>query len=151
MATAHPQPRAAQGSFRAALEGLFAARTGGAHLLNVKTVGKPTEATFVYGEKTLMEWSKTIDGGDGQIGTIYMIGDNPASDIQGANNFKSRHGTVWKSILVESGIHVAGTKPAHEPNTIMKNVKEAVELALRDSKLSDLRHIPDDNAGSGSS
>ncbi|KAN0115156.1 HAD-superfamily hydrolase [Hyaloscypha variabilis] len=143
-ATAHPQPRAAQGSFRAALEGLFAARTGGAQLLNLTTVGKPTEETYTYGEKTLMEWSKTIDGGDGKIGTVYMVGDNPASDIQGANNFTSKHGTVWKSILVETGIHVAGTKPAYEPNTIVKGVKEAVGWALSDSKLGDLGHIPEE-------
>ena len=137
MATAHPHPRVAQGSFRAALEGLFDARTGGAHLLNVKTVGKPTEETYAFGEKTLMKWSKTMDGGDGKIGTVYMIGDNPASDIQGANNFRSSHGTVWKSILVESGVHVAGTEPAHQPNAIVSGVMEAVEWGL------------DDNAGSG--
>ncbi|KAE9378984.1 HAD-superfamily hydrolase [Stipitochalara longipes BDJ] len=150
-ATSHPHPRAGQGSFRAALEGIFAARTGGAKLMNVKTLGKPTEETYIHGEKTLMEWQKTINGGDGKMGTVYMVGDNPASDIQGANNFTSKYGTVWKSILVESGVHVAGKKPAHEPNAIMKGVKEAVEWALWDSKLSDLGHIPEEIASSESS
>ena len=32
------------------------------------------------------------------IGNIYMIGDNPKSDIRGANN------AGWKSILVRTGV-----------------------------------------------
>jgi HAD superfamily hydrolase (TIGR01456 family) len=140
-ATSFPHPRAAQGSFRAALEGIFSARTGGAKLLNCKTVGKPTEETYIFGEKILMEWEKSLNGGNGKIGTVYMVGDNPASDIQGANNFTSKHGTEWKSILVESGVHVAGELPAHTPNAVMKGVREAVEWALWDSKLSDLGPI----------
>ncbi|PMD66575.1 uncharacterized protein K444DRAFT_579876 [Hyaloscypha bicolor E] len=145
-ATSHPHPRAAQGSFRAALEGLWSATTGGAKLLNCKTVGKPTEETYIFGEKTLVEWEKSMNGGDGKLGTIYMVGDNPSSDIQGANNFTSRLGTEWKSILVESGVHVAGAEPAHKPDAIMKSVKEAVEWAFWNAKLSDLGHIRETSA-----
>jgi HAD superfamily hydrolase (TIGR01456 family) len=126
-ATSHPHPRAAQGSFRAALEGVFSARTGGAKLLNCKTVGKPTKETYIFGEKTMMEWEKVLNGGDGKVGTAYVVGDKPDSNIQGANNFTSIHGTEWKSILVETGVHVAGEEPAHAPNAIMKGVREAVE------------------------
>jgi HAD superfamily hydrolase (TIGR01456 family) len=145
-ATSHPHPRAAQGSFRAALEGLWSATTGGAKLLNCKTVGKPTEETYIFGEKTVVEWEKSMNGGDGKLGTIYMVGDNPSSDIQGANNFTSRLGTEWKSILVESGVHVAGAEPAHKPDAIMKSVKEAVEWAFWNAKLSDLGHIRETSA-----
>jgi ribonucleotide monophosphatase NagD (HAD superfamily) len=87
-----------------------------------------------------------MNGGDGKLGTVYMVGDNPSSDIQGANNFTSRLGTEWKSILVESGVHVAGAEPAHKPDAIMKSVKEAVEWALWNAKLSDLGHIREASA-----
>jgi HAD superfamily hydrolase (TIGR01456 family) len=143
-ATSFKQPRNAQGCFKAALEGVFSARTEGAQLRGCKSVGKPTEETFSYGEKTLMEWDKRLHGEDQKIGTVYMIGDNPTSDIRGANSFTSTHGTEWKSILVESGIHVAGAEPAHKPNAIMKGAREAVEWALWDSRLSDLGPIPSD-------
>jgi ribonucleotide monophosphatase NagD (HAD superfamily) len=67
-------------------------------------------------------WWENLDGvgenhecGGGKTGTIHMVGDNPASNIQDANSFTSRHGTEWKSILVESGLHVAGEEPVHNP------------------------------------
>lgn len=60
-----------------------------------------------------------------------MIGDNPASDIQGAIAFNSPRGIQWKSILVESGIHRAGEIPTHLPDYIVPGVQEAIMLALR--------------------
>jgi hypothetical protein len=78
----------------------------------------------------------------GQVGTVYITGDNPLSDIQGANSFASRHGTEWKSILVESGVHVAGDEPAHAPDAIVMGIKEAVEWALKDSGMSDMDGSP---------
>jgi hypothetical protein len=64
-----------------------------------------------------------------------MIGDNPHSDISGANAFRSPTGTVkWKSILVESGVYQAGSVPDVEPDMIVSGVKEAVEWALREEE-----------------
>jgi hypothetical protein len=37
----------------------------------------------------------------------------------------------WKSILVESGVHVKGTVPAHVLTVIRKGIKEAVDWALQ--------------------
>jgi ribonucleotide monophosphatase NagD (HAD superfamily) len=34
-----------------------------------------------------------------ELSEIYMVGDNPAADIQAANE------VGWKSILVESGVY----------------------------------------------
>lgn len=51
-----------------------------------------------------------------------MVGDNPASDIAGANNMGI------ESILVRSGIYQEG-KPAHEPSTIKEDILEALEWA----------------------
>ncbi|KAF8846845.1 HAD-superfamily hydrolase [Acephala macrosclerotiorum] len=131
-ATAYPLPRAAQGLFKAGLEGSWNALTNGADMSShVHVFGKPTEATYIYGEKTLQDWHASINGPNAKpISTVYMIGDNPASDIQGSKNYRSRYGSEWKSVLVESGVHVAGTEPAHYPTHFAAGVKEAVELAM---------------------
>ncbi|CZR69712.1 related to HAD superfamily hydrolase [Phialocephala subalpina] len=131
-ATSYSIPRAAQGLFKAGLEGSWSALTNGADMSgHVHVFGKPTEATYIYGEKTLQDWHASINGPNAKlISTVYMIGDNPASDIQGSKNYRSRYGSEWKSVLVESGIHVAGTEPAHHPTHFAAGVKEAVELAM---------------------
>ena len=60
-----------------------------------------------------------------------MIGDNPESDICGANSYTSRYGSEWRSILVETGVYVPGTIPAYTPFHISKDAKEAVNWALK--------------------
>ncbi|KAI1250756.1 hypothetical protein MGN70_007814 [Eutypa lata] len=69
-------------------------------------------------------------GENAGIKTVYMVGDNPESDIAGANAYSSQVGLEWKSVLVETGVHVSGTRPAHQPTYIASNVKKAVEWAL---------------------
>lgn len=56
----------------------------------------------------------------------YMVGDNPASDIAGAN----AHG--WSSILVRTGVFhdTHGEKPAYQPTAIADNVEKGVEWAI---------------------
>lgn len=69
------------------------------------------------------------------ISTVWMVGDNPESDIAGAKAFKSRLGYEWKSVLLETGVYVAGTTPEHVPTRFAKNVKEAVTEILREEGL----------------
>ena len=71
-------------------------------------VGKPTEATYTYGERALQAYHEKLHASHSAtpaptLQTIYMVCGNPASDIQGANKFRSRINAQWKSILVESG------------------------------------------------
>jgi ribonucleotide monophosphatase NagD (HAD superfamily) len=61
---------------------------------------------------------------------VYMIGDNPASDIKGANDFQSPEGTEWESIFVETGVYKAGSTPKHVPTTTVHGVLNAVKWAL---------------------
>ncbi|KAI9055201.1 hypothetical protein LZ554_000165 [Drepanopeziza brunnea f. sp. 'monogermtubi'] len=131
-ATAYHLPRVAQGSWRLGLQGIWDAHTGNADISSViRSFGKPSKATYIYGERVLQKWNREINGEDAPvISTVYMVGDNPASDIAGANVFESGYGSDWKSILVESGVHVAGTKPAYLPDHTVGTVKEAVDLAL---------------------
>ncbi|TAQ89760.1 hypothetical protein B7494_g1937 [Chlorociboria aeruginascens] len=135
-ATCAKNPRLAQGSFRQALHGLWDAHTKGASLFDTR-IGKPTQATYLYGETALFAhhanlYKASNPGADiPGIDVVYMIGDNPASDIFGSNSYKSQWpGTQWKSILVETGVHTPGTEPAHKPTAIKKNVREAVLWAL---------------------
>lgn len=87
-ATQAAQPRLALGAFKAALEGIWHCETGGA-VLESTTCGKPTHLTYTYGEETLKRWAERNPDSDTEISTVYMIGDNPSSDIQGANSFAS--------------------------------------------------------------
>ncbi|KAI2638905.1 HAD-superfamily hydrolase [Hypomontagnella submonticulosa] len=128
--TEHTQPRFAQGAFREALKGIWAFATGCTAELRYSVVGKPTEATYVYGERALRGYGDLVLPPDREIGTVYMVGDNPESDIVGANEFASPAGIQWRSVLVETGIHSPGAVPTAEPFHIARNVKEAVEWAL---------------------
>ncbi|KAI0892335.1 HAD-superfamily hydrolase [Annulohypoxylon nitens] len=126
--TEHEQPRLAQGAFKEALGAIWKVKTG--TNLEYTRFGKPTEATYVYAERVLREYSQSQNPSQ-EIGTVYMIGDNPESDVAGANSFRSEHGVEWRSILVETGVYVAGSVPKHQPYHTVKNVMEAVEWALK--------------------
>lgn len=132
--TAYRLPRVAQGAFVAFLEGGWSALTKGADLSShIWKCGKPSRETYLFAEKTLLEYHEKANGPNApQIKTVYMVGDNPVSDIQGANNFISPTGMEWKSILVCSGIYKEGTEPEFKPTTIRKDVKAAVEWAISD-------------------
>lgn len=53
----------------------------------------------------------------------YAIGDNPASDIEGAN------GAGWESILVQTGVFKAD-QGHHPAKHVVHDVKEALRLIL---------------------
>ena len=65
----------------------------------------------------------------GLLSRVYMIGDNPASDIAGANAFRSPFGSSWRSVLVRSGVYTGG-EPAEQPQVIVEDALEAVRWAL---------------------
>ena len=63
-----------------------------------------------------------------------MIGDNPESDIEGAN----RKG--WNSILVKTGVYQhldeKGNENKHNAKFLVQDMNEAFELILKKEKLS---------------
>ncbi|KAI0595889.1 HAD-like domain-containing protein [Biscogniauxia sp. FL1348] len=134
--TPYAFPRLAQGAFRESLKAIWAHDTDGKAELQYTLLGKPSETTYEYAEKTLLDYHELIGKAAGvprkKIRTVYMIGDNPESDIKGANSFRSRHGLEWKSVLCETGVYVAGTEPRHKPTYQARDVREAVQLALRE-------------------
>ncbi|KAJ9210177.1 hypothetical protein DTO166G4_8189 [Paecilomyces variotii] len=137
-AAAYHLPRLGQGGFREALEGTWAATTGGSSkgVELIKTVvGKPHQSTYEFAERQLLRNRSRIFHSQelGPLRRVYMVGDNPASDICGANSYRSKHGSEWHSILVRSGVYTGG-QPAWTPKTIVDNVQKAVEWALKSSQ-----------------
>ena len=128
--------RLGQGAFNAAFEGLWKAVTGGAKL-EYTLMGKPHQPTYEFAENRLRQYRKQLFG---QIGLndplrrVYMVGDNPESDIRGANNYKSPHGSRWTSILVKTGVYQAGTEPSCQPHITLEDVQEAMQWAMFDAK-----------------
>lgn len=134
-ATGYKLPRLAQGGFFAAFEAIWGKATKGRTKLEYVQYGKPLQATFEYGERALRRYNdrlNTKNGTSNRIKTVYMIGDNPESDIKGCNRYKSPFRTAWKSVLVETGVYRAGTRPTHTPTRVASSCKDAVEWALQD-------------------
>jgi len=132
-------PRLGQGGFREALEGIWAAVTGGRASgveLHKTVMGKPYQPTYEFAEKRLRSHRQHLlqppPDALGPLKRVYMVGDNPASDIAGGNSYKSPYGTDWASILVQTGVYTADTKPAHEPRMIVEDVWDAVAWATRE-------------------
>ena len=128
--------RLGQGGFQAAFQGLWDEVTGGAKL--EKTLfGKPTQATFEFSENRLRANRKALWGQVGlndPLRRVYMVGDNPESDIRGANNYRSPHGSRWKSILVRTGVYRGEREPSCRPDVLLGDVREAVEWAVQDAR-----------------
>ncbi|OJA10508.1 hypothetical protein AZE42_01703 [Rhizopogon vesiculosus] len=83
-------------------------------------IGKPTEATYKFAEMMLKRHLLGVS-----TPSLYMIGDNPESDIAGAN------AAGWKSILVRSGVYdPRHGPPSHRPTHEAEDVAEAVYWAL---------------------
>ena len=151
-------PRLGQGGFRAALEGIWADITGGPSAgveLQRRTFGKPHQETYKYAEKKLEARRASLLGEDATqspLKQVVMVGDNPGtlyisntdkyhltdplteSDIKGASSFRSNRGIKWMSALVKSGIYTGG-EPACQPTSIVKDVSEAVQWGIQQSRL----------------
>jgi ribonucleotide monophosphatase NagD (HAD superfamily) len=97
------------------------------HQYDFTQYGKPTTLTYKFAEKTLRDQLEYLHG-HRNLPPVYMIGDNPESDIAGAN------GADWSSILVHTGVynHQAGP-PAHRPTHESENVESAVLLAIQEA------------------
>ncbi|CAK7202512.1 hypothetical protein SEUCBS139899_005235 [Sporothrix eucalyptigena] len=153
-ATTYHLPRFGQGAFAAAVAGVWSqlASTEQPPLLSPQSgratlLGKPHAATYRFAERTLLRYRASLLEAHGSkassatkeapLQTVYMIGDNPESDIAGANQFSSAHGTDWCSVLVETGVYDPardGSNPdylRHRPRAIVGDVGAAVRWALQ--------------------
>lgn len=130
-------PRLGQGAFREAFEGVWGAATGGKEKgveLQKTIIGKPYQGTFEFAEDRLNQHRKKLlkDEHAAILKTVYFVGDNPESDIRGANEYESPWGSKWYSILVKTGVF-RGKQPDRTPTHIVKDVWEAVQWGLQQS------------------
>ncbi|KIK68923.1 hypothetical protein GYMLUDRAFT_91330 [Collybiopsis luxurians FD-317 M1] len=118
-----PRPRLGQGAFRESFQAVFKTLTGSTYP-HVQ-LGKPTQATYDYARRVLHNiFSKSY--GHETLPRTWMIGDNPESDIAGAN------AAGWSSILVHTGVFdpAAGVPPTHVPTHEALDAEEAVLWAI---------------------
>lgn len=123
--TEHPSPRMSQGTFRIALEAIYKAITG-VELERV-VYGKPELATYKYADEIMTSWMDKLHGEERLPKNIYMIGDNPQSDIIGGNMYG------WNTCLVRTGVYQGEGNDKENPASfgVFTNVLEAVQTALR--------------------
>lgn len=140
-ATDYSLNRIGQGAFRLLNRRLYAALNDGLPLEDF-AIGKPTKLTYDFAHHVLIDWQKKLASNQlnsteqrlpplgvapqtSPFENVYMVGDNPASDIIGAQ----RYG--WDSCLVRTGVYQDGTPlGAVKPTMIVDNVYEAVKKVL---------------------
>ncbi|SPQ23977.1 0bf2f1be-ae4b-4b5b-abd2-cde301d863c5 [Thermothielavioides terrestris] len=123
--TEHPIPRMSQGAFRIGLEAMYKALTG-VELERV-VYGKPELATYKYADEVIASWMEMLHGEERVPQNMYMIGDNPASDIVGGNMYG------WNTCLVRTGVFQGGANDEENPASfgVFDNVWDAVAAACR--------------------
>ncbi|KAF5325758.1 hypothetical protein D9611_000075 [Ephemerocybe angulata] len=115
-----PRPRIGQGGFKEAFQ---AAITGKQY--PYVQYGKPTKATYDFTKEVLEQRFNEEYGSSSKPSSLYMIGDNPESDIAGAN------AAQWNSVLVKTGVYNPEQgPPAHAPTHTANDVLEAVQWAV---------------------
>lgn len=135
-ATSYHLPRLGQGGFQASLQGVWDATTNNATLSRT-VIGKPFAHTYQYAERVLNKHRAQLLGesmrGASELRRVFMVGDNPESDIRGANEYDSPNGTEWTSVLVsKTGVYRAGMEPKYKPQVIVDDVLAAVKWALKE-------------------
>ncbi|KAF8984133.1 hypothetical protein BGZ46_008749 [Entomortierella lignicola] len=102
--------------------------------LEYTTYGKPTTKTYEYADVLLNKIAPLPIGPNGQPSkrTVYAIGDNPYSDIAGANAYG------WNSVLVKTGIfRPKGLEnhDVHPATTVVEHVEDAVRWIIEKEKM----------------
>ena len=120
----HFFPRYTQGAFIEAFKALFNIYTNSGTKLNIIYCGKPFNVQYTAAEKVL----HTMNSME-VITQYYGVGDNPKSDIRGANNA----GSEWKSILVKTGVFEGDKNDIIDPaDVIVGDVYDAIQYIIND-------------------
>ncbi|EJS42833.1 YKR070W [Saccharomyces arboricola H-6] len=132
--------RFGQGAFRLLVRRLYSELNG--EPLQDYTLGKPTKLTYDFAHHVLIDWEKRLSGKVDQsikqklpllgsqpstspFHSVFMVGDNPASDIIGAQNYG------WNSCLVKTGVYKEGDNLKEcKPTMIVDDVFDAVTKTL---------------------
>ena len=139
------------GAFRACLDTLYKLNTG--LDLQYTLYGKPYEPAYDFAHKALVEQQCFKNSSDlvtsmKELSHIYVIGDNPKSDILGCINAQANkfcwketptdiaHNLTWKSVLVETGCFHSTPEMPNDPkypaDHVCSNVNDAVRWIHED-------------------
>ncbi|CAE8606891.1 unnamed protein product [Polarella glacialis] len=95
----YPASRYGMGAYLECLKALWTRRFGTE--LRVNEFGKPHGSQFQMAQRMLSSVAGTASK---DMSRIYMVGDNPAADVRGAN----RAGGPWRSVMVCTGVYKGG-------------------------------------------
>lgn len=149
--TAWHRPRLGMGAFNEALAAVWKQVTNGAAMFP-QLLGKPNPMAYAAAEAVLsserLERFARMDYlPNAPLERVYMVGDNPMSDILGANSYSSPEGTLWNSILVCTGlserynrnsaskIPIPPLYKLQNPSAVANDVREAVRWGLKNEGL----------------
>ncbi|KAL5217497.1 hypothetical protein ABZP36_018181 [Zizania latifolia] len=130
---AFPSERLGMGAFRIALESIF--NQVNDHQLKYISYGKPNPFVFKNAanilEKLVMSIYpcslQTKELKDQHLSTIYMIGDNPKVDINGA----LKAGPPWLSVLTRTGVFRGkDNDPQFPADLVVDTVEDAINCIL---------------------
>ncbi|EFC35808.1 predicted protein [Naegleria gruberi] len=117
------------GAFLEALDTLFFISNGKRQHLQYELFGKPHKVTYDYAKKVLIDQLRSSHAGHEDRDnvddmTIYAIGDNPLSDIKGAN------GAGFVSMLLRTGVWQSSEEnDSQNPAThVFPSVREAFKF-----------------------
>ncbi|KAH3671045.1 hypothetical protein OGAPHI_000756 [Ogataea philodendri] len=143
-ATDFKLPRFGQGAFKIMVQALYQQTNNGSPLQSL-TLGKPYKVCYDYAHHVLIDYRNSLLSGDfnrppymPQLNSspaktpfdkVFMVGDNPESDILGGNNYH------WDTILVRTGVYKDGdfeqdSKLARPTFGTFDNVRDGVFAAL---------------------
>lgn len=123
------------GAFRIALESIY--NSIYPNPLYYTSYGKPNPLVFKNAENVLMQVAPSStttleNNGPHPFKTLYMIGDNPHVDINGAR----QAGQPWFSILTRTGVFKGKENhPLYPADLVVDTVEEAVDYILRKEAL----------------
>ena len=99
--------------------------------IDERVMGKPEKIAYEFAEKELKTAFYEIYKNDDEfeLGDIFMVGDNPLSDIIGGKNYG------WKTCLVRTGVYTDDYELKVQPTYIVDTVKDAVLSGLKESSV----------------
>ena len=126
-ASSHPFSRFTQGAFVEAFKSLYELTTG--EKLVVDTCGKPFKVQYDFATELLEKENEALK--QDVMTQFYGVGDNPKSDIRGANNA----GDQWTSVLVRTGVFTGPGNDAVDPaDIVVGDILDAVHFIIADKQ-----------------
>ena len=91
-------------------------------------MGKPFRMSYQKAENVILQQKNDVTH-------FYGIGDNPLSDIRGANAMKTESSYQYTSVLVKSGCSDPEMLKIDTPDIVTDYFYESIQVILKEKKL----------------